>query len=103
MGNRCDHPYEQTPGVPEPDTVDGPQLPLVRKKHHATRRRWSGATHRLHPKNSQPILRPSGEPLEPPRVDVTPGSSGGILGHGRSSWTTKTDSRAPRNETLTLR
>ncbi|GJQ76807.1 hypothetical protein Trydic_g15015 [Trypoxylus dichotomus] len=28
--NRCDHSYEQTPGVPEPDIADGS---LVRKEH----------------------------------------------------------------------
>ncbi|GJQ71082.1 hypothetical protein Trydic_g989 [Trypoxylus dichotomus] len=28
MSNRCDHLYEQTPDVPEPDTVDGPQRSL---------------------------------------------------------------------------
>ncbi|GJQ70659.1 hypothetical protein Trydic_g23047 [Trypoxylus dichotomus] len=70
MGIRYDHAYEQTAGVPEPDTADGQQRFLVRKEHHATRRCRSGVTHGLHPKNSHPILRPSGEPLEPLRVGV---------------------------------
>ncbi|GJQ72376.1 hypothetical protein Trydic_g3459 [Trypoxylus dichotomus] len=61
MGNCCDYPYEQTPGVPKLDTAE----------HHPARRRRSVATHRLHPKNSHPILRPSDEPLEFPRVGVS--------------------------------
>ncbi|GJQ72482.1 hypothetical protein Trydic_g3554 [Trypoxylus dichotomus] len=63
--------YEQIPGVPEPDTADGLQRSLVRKGNNAIRRRQSGATHRLHSKNSHPILRPSGGSLEPPRVGVS--------------------------------
>ncbi|GJQ85594.1 hypothetical protein Trydic_g20146 [Trypoxylus dichotomus] len=57
--------------VLQPDTADGLQRPLVRKEHHATRRRRNGTIHRLHPKNSHPIPRPSGGPLEPPRVDIS--------------------------------
>ncbi|GJQ87733.1 hypothetical protein Trydic_g22092 [Trypoxylus dichotomus] len=71
MGNRCDHPYKQTPGVPESDTADDTQGSLVRKEHHVTRRRRSEATDRLHPKNSHPILRPNGGPLEHSRVGVS--------------------------------
>ncbi|GJQ65278.1 hypothetical protein Trydic_g7399 [Trypoxylus dichotomus] len=63
--------HEQTPGVPELDTADDPKCSPIRKEHHATRRRRSGTTHRLHPKNSHPILRPSGGPLEPPLVGVS--------------------------------
>ncbi|GJQ80566.1 hypothetical protein Trydic_g19970 [Trypoxylus dichotomus] len=70
MRNRCDHPYEQTPSVPESDTADSPQRSLVCKEHHATQRRRGGATHRLRPKNSHSILRPSGRSLKPPRVGV---------------------------------
>ncbi|GJQ81273.1 hypothetical protein Trydic_g20490 [Trypoxylus dichotomus] len=70
MGNRCDYPYEQIPGVPEPATADAPQHSLLCKENYATRRRRSGSTHRLHPKNSHPILRPSGGSLEAPRVGV---------------------------------
>ncbi|GJQ73862.1 hypothetical protein Trydic_g18799 [Trypoxylus dichotomus] len=64
--NHCDHPCEQTPGFPEPDTADGPQRYLVRKEHHATQKRRSGATHRLHT-----ILRPSGGAPRCPRAGVT--------------------------------
>ncbi|GJQ68141.1 hypothetical protein Trydic_g16807 [Trypoxylus dichotomus] len=71
MGNRCDYPYKQTPDVPEPDTADGSQRSLVRKEQHSTRRRPSGTTHGLHPKDSHPILQPSSGPLEPPRVGVS--------------------------------
>ncbi|GJQ81710.1 hypothetical protein Trydic_g9151 [Trypoxylus dichotomus] len=56
--------------VPEPDTKGGPQRSLVCKEHHATRIRSSGATHVLHPKNSQPILQPSTGLLEPSRVGI---------------------------------
>ncbi|GJQ65616.1 hypothetical protein Trydic_g7710 [Trypoxylus dichotomus] len=70
MGNRCDYPYEQTPGAPEAAIADGPQRSLVRKEQHDPRRRRSGATHRLHPKNSHPIFRPSGGPLEPPHIGI---------------------------------
>ncbi|GJQ65056.1 hypothetical protein Trydic_g7209 [Trypoxylus dichotomus] len=30
MGNRYAHPHKETPGIPEPDTAEGPQRSLVR-------------------------------------------------------------------------
>ncbi|GJQ75264.1 hypothetical protein Trydic_g9862 [Trypoxylus dichotomus] len=64
MGNHCDHPYEQTPGVPEPDTAMA--LNVTWFARNTTLYKDAGVEPLvLHPKNSQPILRSSGRPLEP--------------------------------------